>query len=148
MKGILFIFGAVLLLLLFLAGALLVAGGRSGRAVSQAAVEIERPAAEVFPWLTEPEKIVQWRAGPETESEIVALEPGRLLAQRLAGPGYAAGARYELEEAGGKTRLRCRVDSRYSGFPRKLLAPALTPRAQWKLEEDLRRLKERVENAR
>ena len=67
MKGILFILGTVLLLVLFLAGALLVAGGASGRAVNQAAIEIERPAAEVFPWLAEPEKRAQWMGSAETE---------------------------------------------------------------------------------
>ena len=92
------------------------AGGASGRAVNQAAIEIERPAAEVFPWLTEPEKLRQWIGGrvetapltegrprvgarsrevvvmgkgrTEMESEVTALEPGRLLAVRLASPGF------------------------------------------------------------
>jgi uncharacterized protein YndB with AHSA1/START domain len=137
-------------------------------------VEIERPAAAVFPWLLEPERLAQWIGGlvetePLTEgeprvgsrsrevveergrsyvleTELTALEPGERLEARItSGAGFTCESSYRLDEREGRTRLTCVLETEYKPFVARLFAPLVTRQAQRKLESDLARLKELVE---
>ncbi len=86
----------------------------------------------------------------EMEMEITAFEPNRhfgFTLRSLGDPNYGFHevGEYQLEENGGRTRLRLSGTSEYFGFIFKLLEPMITPSAQKKLVQDLARLKSLVE---
>ena len=160
---------AVMLLVLVM----IVLGRRPGAGRNEAQVEISRPAAEVFPWLTEPAKLTQWIAGLkestpltgdglrigarsreviveggqryEMESEIIGLEPNRLLAVKIVSPGFDVDSRYDLAEQAGKTRLSYVGVARYKMWLARLMEPVVTPAAQKQLTQNLATLKRLVE---
>ena len=91
---------------------------------SEASIEIDCPAAEVFPWLVEPEKRVRWVTGLrssepidetsfrevveghgqrfEATARIVRQEPPRALVVELTGRGFSARAESRLAEEEGE----------------------------------------------
>jgi len=137
-------------------------------ASSEATVEIERPAEEVFPWLVDPELRLRWvnglvsseplgegayretmqQAGRRVDltSRIVALEEPRRLEVRSEGRGVAAHGVHRLEPVGGGTRLTSSLDLRLGGVLRFAggLAGHQTQRS---LERSLARLKELLESS-
>jgi uncharacterized protein YndB with AHSA1/START domain len=136
-------------------------------------VQIERPAAAVFPYLTDGEKLRQWVGGLvestalteggarvgarsrevveergqrfELETEITRYAPNEVLQARITSKGFETLSTYRLQEDGGRTRLTSVLESRYTMLLARLLAPIVTRQAQKKLEADLDRLKRLVE---
>jgi uncharacterized protein YndB with AHSA1/START domain len=129
-------------------------------------VEIDRPAAEVFAFLTDVSRVPEWQAsaiesradGPlaegvriherrhflghdgDTELEVSAFEPGRRLALRtLRGPVKLV-IDHMLEETDGRTQLRVTAEGRPHGLLR-LAGPAVTAKARQELRRDFERLK-------
>jgi len=139
---------------------------------SEHTIEIEAPRERVFAWLVEPELMLRWIGGlrefhpldPEpgvgarsrqvvdlagrrmdVESRITAFEPERLVAAELDGKGFHVDTRHALEEDGDGTRVRAEAHTRLSGIAGRLLGGVVERGAQRKLEGDLARLKQLVE---
>ena len=140
---------------------------------SEHTVEIGARRDRVFAWLVEPELMLRWIGGlrefhpldPEpgvgarsrqvvevagrrmdVESRITAFEPERLLAAELDGKGFHVDTRHELEDDGaGTTLVRAEAHTRLSGIAGRLLGGVVERGAQRKLEGDLARLKQLVE---
>ena len=135
-------------------------------------VEIARPPADVFPYLTEPEKMKRWIGGLveftpldegaglgsrsrqrvelggrtwDVESEIVELEENRRLAARMQASAFTSTVSYDLNEAAGGTRLTGVVDIELRGMGGRLLGGFVRGQAEQKLVGDLGRLKQVVE---
>ena len=128
---------------------------------------IARSAADVFPLLTEPELLKRWIGGLESsvpltegglrlgarsretvveggrrmavESEVVELDPPRLIAVTLDGAAQGL-VRYTLNEVSGGSTLVYECELRFKGLM-ALLAPLARGPAQAKVESDLARLK-------
>ncbi|HEY7196902.1 MAG TPA: SRPBCC family protein [Gaiellaceae bacterium] len=137
------------------------------------AIEIARPPEAVFPYLTEPELLMQWVGGlteftpldaheaqPGARSrqkmrvagrdwtfggEVLELEPGRRIVVEIRGRGVEIRNAYALEEANGGTRLRVSVETTVSRLFARVLGSVVAREGQRKLEGDLARLKELVE---
>ena len=137
------------------------------------AVEIDRPAATVFPYLvgcegrrrwmgvlTECEQVTDGAPGVgtrfrdvfedhgqrvELDAEIVEWEPSARLAIRLRSRLFEATVRQRLEERDGRTRLTTVIETDYQSLAARLVAGAITRHAQRRLETDLERLKAIVE---
>ena len=136
-------------------------------------VEIERPAAAIFPYLVSADERLRWMGvlvaseqlteGPpalgsrfrdvfedqghriRVEAEIVAWEPNRRLATRLRGSAFEATATTRLDERDGLTRLATEIETDYQSLAVRLMAGVVTRHAQNRLEADLAALKELVE---
>ncbi len=135
-------------------------------------IEIARPPAAVFPYLTEPERLKRWVGGLTTfepvdgegahvgarsrqvmvvrgkewklDGELTALEPDRLVQARMVGKGFAATTSYLLEPVEGGSRLTATVESEFMLVGR-LLGGLVSREAQKKLRADLARLEALVE---
>ena len=139
---------------------------------SEHTVEIGARRDRVFAWLVEPELMLRWIGGlrefhpldPEpgvgarsrqvvevagrrmdVESRITAFEPERLLAAELDGKGFHVDTRHELDGDGDGTLVRAAVHTRLSGLAGRILGGVVERGAQRKLEGDLARLKQLVE---
>ena len=139
---------------------------------SEHTIEIEAPRDRVFAWLVEPELMLRWIGGlrefdpldpeprvgarsrqvvdlagrrMEIESRITAFEPERLVAAELDGKGFHVDTRHELDGDGDGTLVRAAVHTRLSGLAGRLLGGVVERGAQRKLEGDLARLKQLVE---
>jgi len=152
---------------------LLVMGRREDAGRNTATVQIERPPAQVFPWITEPARLKQWIGGLvesapltdeglkvgarsreavvvrnvryEMETTVVDLEvPARLVVE-IQAEGFKTEARYDLVESGGGTFLSYDCIAHYEHPLAKLMEPLVTREAQKKIEADLARLKDLVE---
>jgi uncharacterized protein YndB with AHSA1/START domain len=143
-------------------------------AVYQAETIIHGAPDRIFPWLTEPDRVKQWIGGLvesiplddgrlaigararevveesgrrfTMESEVVGLEPDRLLAVNLTSAMADMASSYRLTPAGATTRVHHTMEARYKGVM-KLFAPLIRRAVQRKLEGDLTRLKQAVEKA-
>ena len=132
-------------------------------------IEITRPPATVFPYLTEPEQLKRWVGGLTTfdpvdgesahvgarsrqvmviggkewklDGELTALEPDRLVQARMVGKGFAATTSYRLEPLESGTRLTATVESEFSLLVGRLLGALVSREAQKKLRADLARSK-------
>lgn len=148
---------------------LVAGGGVDARGRTAAAVEISRPAPEVFAHLVRPELLTTWLGGlqesrptsdawprvgakaiervgtsdesHELEVEITALEPDRLLELAVTHSEFTTRARYTLRERDGRTVLIYEAQSDYTHPISRVLSPVLERLAQLKLEEDFLRLK-------
>jgi uncharacterized protein YndB with AHSA1/START domain len=164
--------GLSMLALAAAAGVLWFVGGRM--TVHQAETAINETPEQVFKYLTQPELLTQWIGGLvestpvgdgrlvvgarsreviedngrrfTLDSEVVGLEPGRLLAVSLTGDMFDITSRYQLELAGATTRVQHTMETRYRGITR-LFAPFLRGAVQRKVETDLARLKKVVEKS-
>jgi uncharacterized protein YndB with AHSA1/START domain len=139
---------------------------------SEHTVEIEAPRDRVFAWLVEPELMLRWIGGlrefhpldpepgvgarsrqvvelagrrMEVESMITEFEQERLVAAELDGKGFHVDTRHELEDDGTGTLVRAEAHTRLSGIAGRLLGGVVDRGAQRKLEGDLARLKQLVE---
>jgi len=137
-------------------------------------IEIARPPATVFPYLTEPERLKRWVGGLTTfepveggqsaqvgalsrqvmvirgkewklDGELTALEPDHLVEALMEGKGIKAKTSYVLEPVDGGTRLTATVESEYSLLVARLLGGLVSREAQKKLRADLARLETLVE---
>ena len=135
------------------------------------AIVIERPAAEVFAFVSDPTNLPAWQStvlgvqvdggpvavgsrfgdvrdfGPrrfETTVEVTALEPCRRLDLHVTGAPVPIDIRHVFEEENGATRMRISIE----GQPRRALrlaAIAMTKAAEHVIEGDLARLKRVLE---
>jgi len=138
-------------------------------------INIGRPPADVFPWLTEPHRLTRWIDGLESSTpvvgdsavrgaksrevilvggkrytlltEIVDVKRDTLLVVRIVSDpkGFSVDARYELASANNGTRLRYVGDSDYDNVFARLMEPLVTYQSQKKVEADMRRMKELIE---
>jgi uncharacterized protein YndB with AHSA1/START domain len=139
------------------------------------AVEIERPARDIFPYLVEGDRRQAWMSalvdaeqltdGPvatgarfrdvfedhgqrvELAAEVVRYEPPRLLVVALASDVFRATSTSELEERNGRTRLDVTIDTEFTRRRMRLIAGVVTRHAQARLERDLAALKELMERS-
>jgi uncharacterized protein YndB with AHSA1/START domain len=138
-----------------------------------ASVEIERPAADVFPYLIEPDKRLRWVHGlvestpfetgelgvgsrfrdvvvdhgqrTTLDAEVERYEPNDGLTARLEGKGFVLRVDYDLEQLDGRTRVACTVESEFTMRIARLLAPVATRHGKRALETSLTRLKQLLE---
>jgi len=129
-------------------------------------IEIARPPADVFDYLTDVEKLPLWQKSlievhcdrplaegsrlvelrslfgrqAETEHEVSVFEPARRLTlQAIRGPVQLE-VDHELQEAGAGTKLHVRAEGRPTGILR-VAGPALAASARQELKRDFERLK-------
>lgn len=134
-------------------------------------IMIARPAADVFPWLVEPERVERWmhdlrdyrldseelREGARSRGvmhsplgdvgftcELASYDPPHAAVCAARGRGFHVVSRFDLQEHDRVTTLRAQLELRLSGFLR-FAGGAVRGRSQERLERDLRRLKEVVE---
>jgi uncharacterized protein YndB with AHSA1/START domain len=138
-----------------------------------AEVEIARPAGDVFPYLIESEKRMQWVHGlvesapldggelgvgsrfrdvvvdhgqrTTVEAEVERYEPNDGLTARLEAKGFVSRVDYTLQELDGLTRVACTVETEFTMRVARLLAPLVTRHAQGAIERSLSRLKRVLE---
>jgi hypothetical protein len=138
-------------------------------------VTIIRPAGEVFAYLADAENLPRWnyaieqtrkispgpvgvgtvyrqtRTLPRRSQEefrlVVFQPPGQLALDGTFGP-FKARASYLLEPVTGGTRLTNRWDLEPTSAPLRLLGPVAIPRVKAAVAENLRALKQILENAR
>jgi uncharacterized membrane protein len=136
-------------------------------------VEIERPAAEIFPYLAAPDKRREWmeklveseqvtEGEPglgtrfrdvfedhghriEIDAEITEWEPAEAIAIHLTSSSFDSTATQRLEEHGGRTRLETVIETEYKSRVARVMAGVVTRHAQRQLEIDLERLKSLLE---
>jgi uncharacterized protein YndB with AHSA1/START domain len=130
-------------------------------------VTIQRPPEEVFPWLFQADLVPRWTGNLERYEPSGAIELGAHVRQRLevsgqtvdvvmeitryAPPGGAESRFttngidvvnvYALVPDGGGTRLTQSLEAKAKGLTARLLLPAVQPRLERKLTEDLERLR-------
>lgn len=168
---------AIVLLALAAVGALVVSGLLYSGSKYQAEVVIQAPAAEVYRWLTEPEKLKQWVGGLvdsrplddrlkpgarsvetiedggvsfQMETEALEVVPEKLLTFRLSAEGdfgFEGVSRYTLSETAGATRLALTQEIRYKSFFLKAISPLLAGQVEQKLDADFGTLKRLAEGA-
>lgn len=140
------------------------------------AVEIDVPPEDVFPWLAESDRRLRWMGalveseplteGPaavgsrfrdvfeehgrrvELAAELVEFDPPRRLVVHLVSDAFESTLVQTLDGEGGATRLEAVIDTGYTMRGARLLAPVATGLAQRRLEADLARLKELLEEGR
>jgi carbon monoxide dehydrogenase subunit G len=134
----------------------------------QLSVVIPRPAAEIFPWLLEADKVKQWTSGVEKyepqgpidrgvriqqilmvsgqrltlDVEVVRHDPPTDAKTSFDAQGIEVLNAYRLVEAKGTTRLTQTVDANAGGLKARFLLPILQPHLEKKLEADLQKLRE------
>ncbi len=139
-------------------------------------VLVARPPAEVFPWLTESYRLTRWIDGLESSTPITVDGPVRGARSReviLAGgkrytliteitdikrdtllavhitsepAGFTVNAIYQLSPTAAGTRLHYSGQADYASVFARMMEPLVTPQSQGKVEADMKRLKELVEN--
>lgn len=174
-KVLLGILGLVIALVVIGVVVLLALGGRQEAGRNTAAIQIDRPPAQVFPWIAEPDRLTQWIGGLvestpltdeglkvgarsrevvvvgkgryEMETTVTDLEAPSRLVVAITSEGFKVDARYDLVESGSGTFLSYASISRYEHPLARLMEPVVTREAQKKIEGDLARLKSLVEAA-
>ncbi len=133
------------------------------------AVTLPRPAADVFPWLFDEDKVPRWTSGLETyekldpgplavgsrikqslvvsgqrlsfESEVIALDAPRSAESRFETQGFKARQVFTLAGGDGETTLTQTLEADVASFTARMLAPMIEPRLQDKVERDLAALR-------
>lgn len=136
----------------------------------EAGVEIDRIYLQVWPWIIQPERQKQWIAGlvevrqtdvrhftwvmesegdrMEIHNEVLEQDPPFKWIRRFRIPGRASGVLqcHLVELAGGRTKVELTEDYKYDSWIGRLLEPLITPRVKEKSQENLKRLKQKVES--
>ncbi len=134
---------------------------------SEASIEIARSAEEVFPWLLDAEKRLQWVSGlvsseslgdgryretmeqagrrMDVTSSVVALEEPRHLEVRTEGRGVTASITHRLAPVGDGVELTSSLELRLGGLLR-FAGGVAGAQAQRSLEASLARLKQLLES--
>ena len=132
-------------------------------------VTIPKPAAEVFPWLLDEDKVPRWTSRLKSydvqdgaigrgtrihqvltvggsdldiELEITAYDPPDSADSRFSTNGIDVETTYRLREEGGGTELTQTLEGKANGFKARLLLPVVQPKLEAKLKEDLESLRE------
>ncbi len=137
-------------------------------------VSIAATPAQVYPFLTEPERLKQWLGGlveskplteggtrvgarsleiveesgrrMEMESVVLDVRTNELLAVEISSSMGQMRSEYRLAGDGARTRVDHTMNVRYKGFIR-FIAPFIKGMVQKKIEGDLERLRQVVEAA-
>ena len=140
---------------------------------AQHSVDIARPPADVFPWLVDAEKRVQWVDGLEASDQLDAgeprvgtrfretlsvpgqrlsvdvtierLEPPRGVAIRTTGRGFEGRAVNTVAERDGGSRVTATLETSLKGFAARLLGGVVGRQTQRSLEQSLENLKRLLE---
>ena len=99
MKWLKIILGVVLAGVLAVVGGLWIAGKRDGAGVNRYQVTIHKPAAEVMPWIVEPDKLKQWVGGFVSSKDLsnIGMKVGAQGETVLADPNQP-GVTYIIKE--------------------------------------------------
>jgi carbon monoxide dehydrogenase subunit G len=136
----------------------------------ESTVSVDRPPADVFPWLIDADKVPRWMTGLQVyepldppplrvgsrirqelsvsghllrfELRVAELDPPRRAVLRFAGSGFEAANEYAVEASGSGSRVTWVIEGETTSFKAKLIAPMVQARLQEKLEGDLVRLRE------
>ena len=171
LKWLLLIIGG---LLIAGVGILLAMGARSGAGTMHSSIEIARTPAQIWPWITEPDKLKAWiswtaearrvddkhmvmvmhdanngGARMEIHDEVIEMDPPRSLTIRLSSEGMFTGeSHWVLTDLGGRTRVESTSHFRYSHWLARLFEPLIMPEAMKKQAADYAKLKQLVEGER
>jgi carbon monoxide dehydrogenase subunit G len=135
----------------------------------ESSVGVDKPPAEVFPWLIEPDKVPRWMTGLEVyepldppplrvgsrirqeltvsghqlrfELHVTELEPPERAVLRFEGSGFEAANEYTVEASGSGSRVTWVIEGQTTSFKAKLIAPMVQAKLQEKLDADLARLR-------
>jgi uncharacterized protein YndB with AHSA1/START domain len=136
-------------------------------------VTIARPPVEVFPWLFQSDLVPQWTSGlrdyqpaadpglgarvrqrlevsghnVDVDMEITRYQPPSAAETQFTTNGVQVVNVYELAPDGAGTRLTQSLEARAKGIAARLLLPAVQPRLERKLTEDLERLRSVLDGA-
>jgi uncharacterized protein YndB with AHSA1/START domain len=97
MKWILWILGGLVGLFVLAVGGLWLAGLRPGHGQVVAEVEIDRPAAQVFRWLAEDERVKKWVGGLTEIRQVSAPADGGEVGKKFRMVEYYNEQRVEME---------------------------------------------------
>jgi carbon monoxide dehydrogenase subunit G len=139
----------------------------------ESTVTIDKPPADVFPWLLEADKVPQWMSGLDVyeplepgalhvgsrihqelsvsgqhlkfELEVTELDPPRRAVLRFEGSGFKAANEYSVADAAGGARVTWVINGQTTSFKAKLIAPMVQAKLQEKLDGDLARLRALLE---
>lgn len=135
----------------------------------ESSVNVDKPPAEVFPWLLDADKVPRWMTGLDVyeplapgplgagsrirqeltvsgqqlrfELEVARLEPPRAAVLRFQGSGFKAANEYSVVPAGSGAKVTWVIAGETTSFKAKLIAPMVQARLQEKLDTDLERLR-------
>ena len=135
----------------------------------ESTVAVDKPAAEVFPWLLEADKVTRWmtdldvyepldppplRVGSRIRQElsvsghqlrfelrVAELDAPRRAVLSFEGSGFSAANEYTVAESGSGCRVTWVISGDTTSFKAKLIAPMVQAKLQEKLETDLARLR-------
>jgi carbon monoxide dehydrogenase subunit G len=135
----------------------------------ESTVNVDKPPAEVFPWLLDADKVPRWmtglvayeplepgplRVGSRIRQElsvsgqqlrfelnVAELDAPRRAVLRFEGSGFRAANEYSVSEAGSGSRVTWVISGDTTSFKAKLIAPMVQAKLQEKLETDLARLR-------
>lgn len=170
------IFAALLIGLLGFTGLYVASSGASGLVKISQKLEIAAHPAEIYPWLIEPDKLLQWIGGlveirPLSEGgfkvgarsievvenedgdrtellvEVTDLSTDEYLEVHINSDDIFTGvARYFLVSKGNGTTLEYYSELQFTALQFKLLTPFIATSALSKIQADLQRLKSLIEN--
>ena len=135
----------------------------------ESTVSVDKPPAEVFPWLLEADKVARWMTGLEVyeplepgplrvgsrirqellvsgrhlrfELEIARLDPPHAAVLRFEGSGFKAANEYAVTAMGSASSVTWVISGETTSFKAKLIAPMVQAKLQEKLDTDLARLR-------
>ncbi len=139
----------------------------------ESTVTVQRPPAEVFPWLLDADKVPRWMTGLEVyeplesgplrvgsrirqelsvsgqslrfELELAHLDPPNAAVLRFEGSGFKAANEYAVSAAGSAANVTWVISGDTTSFKARLIAPMVQARLQEKLDTDLARLRALLE---
>jgi uncharacterized protein YndB with AHSA1/START domain len=167
-------FGVSILLFLGFVVLLIMSKGAKGISQNKLTIQIDKPASQVFPWLTEEARLVQWITGlksnePLTEgglrvgarskeivegqggeifviiSEITSLEMNSELGMAFTFDSFEMEALYQLSEKDGTTTVNYSDETQFKSFGLRLFTPLIQNSQKRQLEGDFAKLKSLVE---
>ena len=135
----------------------------------ESTVIVDKPPAEVFPWLLDADKVPRWttglvvyepfdppplRVGSRIRQELTVsgyqlrfelrvaeLDEPRRAVLHFEGSGFSAANEYSVAAADGGSRVTWVIGGETTSFKAKLIAPMVQAKLQEKLEGDLARLR-------
>jgi carbon monoxide dehydrogenase subunit G len=138
----------------------------------ESTVEVDKPPAEVFPWLLDADKVRRWmtglvayeplESGPlhvgsrirqellvsgrqlRFELQVAELDAPRHAQLRFEGSGFKAANEYSVVAAGSGSRVTWVISGDTTSFKAKLMVPMVQATLQQKLDIDLARLRARL----
>ena len=139
----------------------------------ESTVVVDKPAAEVLPWLLEADKVSRWMTGLDVyepldppplrvgsrirqeltvsghqlrfELRVAELDAPRRAVLRFEGSGFKAANEYSVADAGSGSRVTWVISGDTTSFKAKLIAPIVQAKLQEKLDTDLGRLRALLE---